>query len=114
MPRRSEVDHGRCPGNGVHTTGLVGCLLDCLSGRIPYAKPGHLCAIFPAQYYHTRDTHQIQAIAVAQKRLPTYMVHGLTLHLDDTLPHHPNGRSEEHTSELQSRQYIVCRLLLEK
>src|SRR5258707_542456 len=28
----------------------------------------------------------------------------------------PNGpvRSEEHTSELQSRQYLVCRLLLEK
>src|SRR3712207_8825753 len=24
------------------------------------------------------------------------------------------SRSEEHTSELQSRQYIVCRLLLEK
>src|SRR3712207_8569212 len=29
--------------------------------------------------------------------------------LDDVL-----GRSEEHTSELQSRQYLVCRLLLEK
>src|SRR3712207_9529273 len=35
--------------------------------------------------------------------------------------HHPLGvhafraaRSEEHTSELQSRQYLVCRLLLEK
>src|SRR5438445_2570562 len=35
--------------------------------------------------------------------------------------HHRNGegrgrrgRSEEHTSELQSRQYLVCRLLLEK
>src|SRR3712207_8901048 len=27
-------------------------------------------------------------------------------------PH--EGRSEEHTSELQSRQYLVCRLLLEK
>src|SRR3712207_6969576 len=26
----------------------------------------------------------------------------------------PNERSEEHTSELQSRQYLVCRLLLEK
>src|SRR3712207_8580901 len=26
----------------------------------------------------------------------------------------PFGRSEEHTSELQSRQYLVCRLLLEK
>src|SRR3712207_7937075 len=34
--------------------------------------------------------------------------------------HHPRflppdeARSEEHTSELQSRQYLVCRLLLEK
>src|SRR3712207_8165156 len=27
---------------------------------------------------------------------------------------HLRERSEEHTSELQSRQYIVCRLLLEK
>src|SRR3712207_7341698 len=29
---------------------------------------------------------------------------------------YPEGvpRSEEHTSELQSRQYLVCRLLLEK
>src|SRR3712207_8214177 len=26
----------------------------------------------------------------------------------------PPSRSEEHTSELQSRQYLVCRLLLEK
>src|SRR3712207_8548343 len=27
---------------------------------------------------------------------------------------HREHRSEEHTSELQSRQYLVCRLLLEK
>src|SRR3712207_7126990 len=27
---------------------------------------------------------------------------------------HLRPRSEEHTSELQSRQYLVCRLLLEK
>src|SRR3712207_7595305 len=32
----------------------------------------------------------------------------LDLQVDDEL------RSEEHTSELQSRQYLVCRLLLEK
>src|SRR3712207_8170099 len=38
----------------------------------------------------------------------------------DQLPELPQeevllpGRSEEHTSELQSRQYLVCRLLLEK
>src|SRR3712207_9205537 len=28
--------------------------------------------------------------------------------------HDDGERSEEHTSELQSRQYLVCRLLLEK
>src|SRR3712207_7570949 len=28
--------------------------------------------------------------------------------------HADHQRSEEHTSELQSRQYLVCRLLLEK
>src|SRR3712207_7118620 len=35
----------------------------------------------------------------------------------EVLEQHPRGclaRSEEHTSELQSRQYLVCRLLLEK
>src|SRR3712207_8741016 len=32
----------------------------------------------------------------------------------DGLPPTGATRSEEHTSELQSRQYLVCRLLLEK
>src|SRR3712207_7696306 len=36
-------------------------------------------------------------------------------HTDDILMETGYGvRSEEHTSELQSRQYLVCRLLLEK
>src|SRR3712207_8369463 len=37
--------------------------------------------------------------------------------LDRALTHRSyayENRSEEHTSELQSRQYLVCRLLLEK
>src|SRR3712207_8542294 len=33
---------------------------------------------------------------------------------DDLYLHDRSRRSEEHTSELQSRQYLVCRLLLEK
>src|SRR3712207_7190871 len=45
-----------------------------------------------------------------------------TLRLRDARVPDPDGgppwglrtRSEEHTSELQSRQYLVCRLLLEK
>src|SRR3712207_9546370 len=32
----------------------------------------------------------------------------------DLLAERQRPRSEEHTSELQSRQYLVCRLLLEK
>src|SRR3712207_7561879 len=36
---------------------------------------------------------------------------GLHPHSDER---DPRARSEEHTSELQSRQYLVCRLLLEK
>src|SRR3712207_6874763 len=35
-------------------------------------------------------------------------------HLDSSVPEDLAFRSEEHTSELQSRQYLVCRLLLEK
>src|SRR3712207_8991357 len=32
----------------------------------------------------------------------------------ESAPHEHRRRSEEHTSELQSRQYLVCRLLLAK
>src|SRR3712207_7587475 len=35
-------------------------------------------------------------------------------HLREKIESDPRNRSEEHTSELQSRQYLVCRLLLEK
>src|SRR3712207_8909369 len=35
-------------------------------------------------------------------------------HVDRPAQPAAGGRSEEHTSELQSRQYLVCRLLLEK
>src|SRR3712207_9045285 len=34
--------------------------------------------------------------------------------MDPALLEQFSSRSEEHTSELQSRQYLVCRLLLEK
>src|SRR3712207_6276081 len=43
--------------------------------------------------------------------LPT--IRSRTRHVSLATPR-PEERSEEHTSELQSRQYLVCRLLLEK
>src|SRR3712207_8501499 len=40
---------------------------------------------------------------------------GIVTSLHYPVPVHlQKARSEEHTSELQSRQYLVCRLLLEK
>src|SRR3712207_7488328 len=57
---------------------------------------------------------------------PTSRVNPRTARRRSLLPHPPRAasssageapgqlRSEEHTSELQSRQYLVCRLLLEK
>src|SRR2546422_8297883 len=39
-----------------------------------------------------------------------FLLDGLPFGIDPA----PGGRSEEHTSELQSRLHIVCRLLLEK
>src|SRR3712207_8272501 len=44
----------------------------------------------------------------AERRLPCAWSSGTSGHS------WPAVRSEEHTSELQSRQYLVCRLLLEK
>src|SRR3712207_7679905 len=54
-----------------------------------------------------------------------FLVNNVDLRVPEDVRKHYNGlarffraffyfRSEEHTSELQSRQYLVCRLLLEK
>src|SRR3712207_6866000 len=47
---------------------------------------------------------------------PSWMHPAVAELLDRVSPGWREGeaRSEEHTSELQSRQYLVCRLLLEK
>src|SRR3712207_9276855 len=54
--------------------------------------------------------------------MPRFMTSGDTVTLSGIAHNYLNAdkttqislRSEEHTSELQSRQYLVCRLLLEK
>src|SRR3712207_7189219 len=52
-------------------------------------------------------TEQLVAASLADPALAA----GVTLIADQQRAY---LRSEEHTSELQSRQYLVCRLLLEK
>src|SRR3712207_8930050 len=67
------------------------------------------------------DVHLAEApyLLVGVPRL-TRWAHDVPLHVWDVARHHARlpvafgDRSEEHTSELQSRQYLVCRLLLAK
>src|SRR3712207_7894339 len=57
-------------------------------------------------------TH-LAALGAALPRLP-HELWQATGQLSQELRSRSIFRSEEHTSELQSRQYLVCRLLLEK
>src|SRR3712207_7793909 len=59
----------------------------------------------PQRVQRAWSTRQAMEISAAGRRqYPTRPPPGVN----------PAVRSEEHTSELQSRQYLVCRLLLEK
>src|SRR3712207_9009112 len=64
-----------------------------------------------------RSDHQVDLVG-SQAAGGDRLAAGRDRHLDERLvvgrPAALGDRSEEHTSELQSRQYLVCRLLLEK
>src|SRR3712207_8687873 len=51
------------------------------------------------------ETRELRHAGLGDRRFPVRGLRPL---------HRRAQRSEEHTSELQSRQYLVCRLLLEK
>src|SRR3712207_7005433 len=56
-----------------------------------------------------------ERIAEPLRRRPPVVARPVVERREHVLPlQRLRGRSEEHTSELQSRQYLVCRLLLEK
>src|SRR3712207_7634973 len=57
-----------------------------------------------------RHHHHLSRLADADRRPARLVLPAGEPRGDDRLV----DRSEEHTSELQSRQYLVCRLLLEK
>src|SRR3712207_8199667 len=57
------------------------------------------------------DLHDVEEVAAEQAHRPPGPVERVHRDLGGA---HQRLRSEEHTSELQSRQYLVCRLLLEK
>src|SRR3712207_7324995 len=77
--------------------------------------------LFPYTTLFRSCSFSIDETRVFQALLPKYPAEENAEVIDlcgTLLPATTNGffglRSEEHTSELQSRQYLVCRLLLEK
>src|SRR3712207_7312831 len=92
-----------------------------------------MCMMFLFFFFNDTATTEIYTLSL-HDALPIYVLgEGIDEGPGDVLVHvHPLGRdaglpgvaeprhldlgrrSEEHTSELQSRQYLVCRLLLEK
>ena len=75
-----------------------------------------ICIILRGPYTHfrTRRLRTKVLISTVMSRRPSRMAFE-----GKEMSHEPEVvalvmRSEEHTSELQSRQYLVCRLLLEK
>ena len=107
------------------------CGVELTESRVRRHRMGHINLIYPVThvwYTNSRPNYIALLLEVEQceKRLDT----GWTEFADskDTkekdhkdIPEYPssslecrNYRSEEHTSELQSRLHLVCRLLLEK
>src|SRR3712207_8088137 len=59
----------------------------------------------------TRTSHALQSMVMQVRMIP---VEAVFLRFPRLVRDLSTKRSEEHTSELQLRQYLVCRLLLEK
>src|SRR3712207_6852094 len=60
------------------------------------------------------DQHVHQTVLELRQRPGPLRLRLATVQRRGPHTHRQQVRSEEHTSELQSRQYLVCRLLLEK
>src|SRR3712207_8105485 len=64
---------------------------------------------------HQQHGHEPVGVGREQARdVPDHLLVGEDVAEKTDAERHRPDRSEEHTSELQSRQYLVCRLLLEK
>src|SRR3712207_8940614 len=66
--------------------------------------------LFRSRWARELHDETLQALGGLQVLLSSAVRRGGPEALEDAV----RERSEEHTSELQSRQYLVCRLLLEK
>src|SRR3712207_7109590 len=71
----------------------------------------------PSMIYGSERDRNVHRLLRFLDRSPVFPIFGPGTNLWQPVYHEDCARgvrSEEHTSELQSRQYLVCRLLLEK
>src|ERR1041385_5045174 len=80
-------------------------ILEFLAFGIPHVNPSGLRIGNDQQGKRQRDTHAHYTSRPRLRKIEPYRGGGREQNGD---------RSEEHTSELQSRLHLVCRLLLEK
>src|SRR3712207_8103762 len=99
----------------------VGCLLrgierdDVMRGQV-VAKPNSIKphTKFEGEVYVLKKEEGGRHTPFFNGYRPQFYIRTMDITGNCQLPEGVEMRSEEHTSELQSRQYLVCRLLLEK
>src|SRR5207249_11131512 len=98
------------PHTALHTLSLHDALPICSRGRIPNGNQGN-------RRVDIRSLRQESQSGPSRRRRQRDWVdanHAMALCQHQSDRRVPCARSEEHTSELQSRFDLVCRLLLEK
>src|SRR5690606_41061053 len=90
-----------------HVTGVQTCALPIL--RFPPREPDQWGPRLPQIHFPLRGE-----VGVQRPPAHPFWVRCPLSGLRSIASHRRGGRSEEHTSELQSRENLVCRLLLEK
>src|SRR5262245_65303693 len=84
--------------------------------RLLFVKPGAVCGLLFFLIFRRPPRSTLFPYTTLFRSLNA-SVNCLDRHLEtrgDQVAFHWEGRSEEHTSELQSLRHLVCRLLLEK
>src|SRR3712207_8364483 len=76
---------------------------DVVEAFMPVVAPAMFATRHPNEYYESEEQYYFAVADVLHEEYQRIVDAGFLIQ-----------RSEEHTSELQSRQYLVCRLLLEK
>src|SRR5690606_41309764 len=95
------------------------CLFFSLLRRPPTPTLFPYTTLFRSGYYRSSCSYRVRIVlnlkGIEVEHVPVHLVRGGGEQFaPDFVAKNPMARSEEHTSELQSRENLVCRLLLEK